>query len=154
MADESNPPNPTESYPFFTFSNPDQLGPCFGFFAPPLTLPPPPPCVEVPLFEEEAPIKSHADPIVLGDGHQRITLLKGRVSTSDVFKVSNSDLVPGKYEGGLKLWEGSIDLVKTLHSEIEDGRLIVEGKRVLEVSLFSLVILKLFRCLNFFFCRL
>lgn len=133
MTEESNPPNPKESYPFFTFSNPDQHDMSFGFFAP--TLPPPPPCVEIPLFElEEAPIKSHAEPIVVGDGHQRITLLKGRVSTSDVFKVSNSDLVPGKYEGGLKLWEGSIDLVKTLHSEIEEGQLIVEGKRVLELG--------------------
>ncbi|XP_077243213.1 putative methyltransferase family protein isoform X2 [Tasmannia lanceolata] len=64
----------------------------------------------------------------------KLTLLKGRVSTYDVFGVSNSDLVPGKYEGGLKLWEGSLDLVKTLYSEIQDGKLSLEGKRVLELG--------------------
>ncbi|KAI8004905.1 hypothetical protein LOK49_LG08G02260, partial [Camellia lanceoleosa] len=56
----------------------------------------------------------------------------GRVSTQEVFHLSNSDLVPGKYEGGLKLWEGSLDLVKTLQSEIQDGQLLLTGKRVLE----------------------
>lgn len=30
-------------------------------------------------------------------------LLQGRVNTSDVFGVTNSDLVPGKYEGEEKL---------------------------------------------------
>ncbi|KAI8007267.1 hypothetical protein LOK49_LG07G01146 [Camellia lanceoleosa] len=62
------------------------------------------------------------------------TLLKGRVSTQEVFHLSNSDLVPGKYEGGLKLWEGSLDLVKTLQSEIQDGQLLFTGKRVLELG--------------------
>ncbi|VAI31811.1 unnamed protein product [Triticum turgidum subsp. durum] len=59
---------------------------------------------------------------------------KGRVNTSDVFGVKNSDLVPGKYEGGLKLWEGSLDLVKTLNSDIKDDRLLMEGKHVLELG--------------------
>lgn len=36
--------------------------------------------------------------------------------------------------GGLKLWEGSLDLVKKLHSEIEEGVLMLSGKRVLEVG--------------------
>lgn len=63
-----------------------------------------------------------------------LTLQKGRVSTSNVFGVSNSDLVPGKYEGGLKLWEGSLDLVKTLHSEVQDGQFSFAGKRVLELG--------------------
>lgn len=30
-------------------------------------------------------------------------LLQGRVNTSDVFGVTNSDLVPGKYEGEEKI---------------------------------------------------
>lgn len=36
--------------------------------------------------------------------------------------------------GGLKLWEGSLDLVKTLRSEIEANQLSMAGKRVLEVG--------------------
>ncbi|CAL5416799.1 unnamed protein product [Camellia sinensis] len=60
------------------------------------------------------------------------TLLKGRVSTQEVFHLSNSDLVPGKCEGGLKLGEGSLDFVKTLQSDVQDGRLLLTGKRVLE----------------------
>ena len=35
--------------------------------------------------------------------------------------------------GGLKLWEGSLDLVKALNSDIKEGRLLLESKRVLEV---------------------
>lgn len=38
--------------------------------------------------------------------------------------------------GGLKLWEGSLDLVKTVYSEVEKGRLVLKGKRVLEVGCF------------------
>ncbi|KAL8548694.1 hypothetical protein ACS0TY_007822 [Phlomoides rotata] len=34
--------------------------------------------------------------------------LKGRVSTEEVFALTNS-VVPGKYKGGLKLWEGSLE---------------------------------------------
>nr|GMD75986.1 histidine protein methyltransferase 1 homolog [Ipomoea batatas] len=48
--------------------------------------------------------------------------------------MSNSDLVPGKYEGGLKLWEGSLDLIKTLNSEMKEKKLSFTGKRVLEVG--------------------
>ncbi|XP_028550460.1 histidine protein methyltransferase 1 homolog isoform X3 [Dendrobium catenatum] len=135
MTEENRLSNPKKSYPFFAISNTDQLGPSFGFFGAPQKPPPPlPSCVEVSLFEPEYAIKSHTESIVVCDGDRKVTLLKGRVSTSDVFGVSNSDLVPGKYEGGLKLWEGSIDLVRTLHAEIEEGRLTVEGKRVLETS--------------------
>lgn len=36
--------------------------------------------------------------------------------------------------GGLKLWEGSLDLVKSLKSELQDERLSLNGKRVLEVG--------------------
>ncbi|KAL3507246.1 hypothetical protein ACH5RR_032628, partial [Cinchona calisaya] len=66
---------------------------------------------------------------------------QGRVNTKEVFAFSNLDLVPGNMKivtvlicvaGGLKLWEGSLDLVKTLRSEMEDGKLSFSGKRVLE----------------------
>jgi len=40
--------------------------------------------------------------------------------------------------GGLKLWEGSIDLVKALEKESQTGNLSFSGKRVLEVGSFAL----------------
>ena len=42
-----------------------------------------------------------------------------------------SDLVPGVYEGGLKTWECSLDLVEHLHDL--QSSLSFAGKRVLEV---------------------
>lgn len=43
-----------------------------------------------------------------------------------------SDLVPGVYEGGLKTWECSLDLVDCL--EGIEGAADIRGKRALEVS--------------------
>ncbi|KAJ3812901.1 hypothetical protein F5876DRAFT_87429 [Lentinula aff. lateritia] len=43
-----------------------------------------------------------------------------------------SDLVPGVYEGGMKTWECSLDLVDYLNASLKDGDL--EGKRVLELG--------------------
>jgi hypothetical protein len=40
-----------------------------------------------------------------------------------------SDIVPGIYEGGLKTWECSLDLIQHLHSQN------IRGQRVFEVSL-------------------
>ncbi|KAL9232729.1 hypothetical protein vseg_007804 [Gypsophila vaccaria] len=100
-----------------------------GFFATPET-PKPPPSVEVLSSEVSTSVKYTVEQIDLGF----VTLFKGRVSTQEVFSLSNSDLVPGKYEGGLKLWEGSLDLVKALQSEIQKGDLSLEGKRVLELG--------------------
>lgn len=37
--------------------------------------------------------------------------------------------------GGLKLWEGALDLVKALCAEVENGHLSFAGKRVLEVGI-------------------
>ncbi|CAM6048344.1 unnamed protein product [Sphagnum compactum] len=61
-------------------------------------------------------------------------LAKGRVISTNLFEIANTDLVPGKYEGGLKLWECTIDLVETLNGEIKDGQLSFEGKHVLELG--------------------
>ncbi|OWM84229.1 histidine protein methyltransferase 1 homolog [Punica granatum] len=103
----------------------------FGFSESPQTpLPPPPPCVEVHSYEVSTTAKYAIEPVNFGE----LTLLKGRVSTQEVFALSNFDLVPGKYEGGLKIWEGSIDLVKALQSEIKNGHLSFAGKRVLELG--------------------
>uniref|UniRef100_A0A0E0B1Y7 protein-histidine N-methyltransferase n=1 Tax=Oryza glumipatula TaxID=40148 RepID=A0A0E0B1Y7_9ORYZ len=123
------------SSPLFSFSNSNAsfaFGFGFGFGAssgpPP---PPPPPAVEVLLSEESPVAAGELEPVVIDDS---LSIYKGRASTSDVFGVKNSDLVPGKYEGGLKLWEGSLDLVKTLNSDIKEDRLLLEGKRVLELG--------------------
>lgn len=95
----------------------------------PLLLPPPA-CVQVLPSEVSSSVKYTLEPVELCE----LTLLKGRVSTQEVFQLSNSDLVPGKYEGGLKLWEGSLDLIKSLRLELQDGRLSLTGKRVLELG--------------------
>ncbi|XP_047176813.1 histidine protein methyltransferase 1 homolog [Vigna umbellata] len=91
---------------------------------------PPPPCVEVLASEVPSYAINNWDLVNLDE----VTLLKGRVSTQQVFGLSNSDLVPGKYEGGLKLWEGSLDLIKALRSDIRTGLTSFGGKRVLEVG--------------------
>lgn len=121
-----------QSETFRLFSSSDrkpQLGLSF-LDTPEKPLPPPPPCLEIFPSDASLSVKHTVEPVNL-DG---LTLLKGRVSTQEVFALSNSDLVPGKYEGGLKLWEGSLDLVRTLYSEVEDGRLTFIGKRVLELG--------------------
>jgi protein-histidine N-methyltransferase len=50
---------------------------------------------------------------------------------------ADTDLIPGTYEGGLKTWEGGMDLVEVLeeqHKKIAGGiGTWVKGKRVLEV---------------------
>ncbi|GLT60992.1 hypothetical protein SLA2020_337290 [Shorea laevis] len=93
-------------------------------------LPPPPPSIEVFSSEVSSSVKFTVDPVNL-DG---LTLMKGRVSTKEVFGLPNSDLVPGVYEGGLKLWEGSLDLVKALRTKVQNGQLSFTGKRVLELG--------------------
>ncbi|KAK4388014.1 Histidine protein methyltransferase 1 [Sesamum angolense] len=101
-----------------------------GFLDAESSLPPPPPCLEVLASEVSPSAKYTVEPVNIGG----LTLFKGRVSTQEVFTLANSDLVPGKYEGGLKLWEGSLDLITALSSEIQDGRLSFPGKRVLELG--------------------
>eukprot|EP00249_Psilotum_nudum_P016423 c25817_g1_i5 orf=290-1420(-) len=92
---------------------------------------PPVPTIEI--FPSDV-VKSKpfaAEPINLEGG---LTLLKGRVNVADVFGTGTADLIPGKYEGGLKLWECAIDLLNTLRQEIQDGHLSFRGKRVLELG--------------------
>ncbi|KAF7061454.1 hypothetical protein CFC21_068148 [Triticum aestivum] len=129
--EETEAKKPTPASPLFSFSNPSaSFG--FGFGAAPgPPPPPPPPAVEVLLSEESPVAAGNLEPVVVDDS---LSIYKGRVNTSDVLGVKNSDLVPGKYEGGLKLWEGSLDLVKTLNSDIKDDRLLMEGKHVLELG--------------------
>ncbi|KAK3288924.1 hypothetical protein CYMTET_3619 [Cymbomonas tetramitiformis] len=53
---------------------------------------------------------------------------------TDVESINVSDLVPGKYEGGLKLWECAIDLIKFLSSKIDTGSLSIKDCKVLELG--------------------
>jgi protein-histidine N-methyltransferase len=60
----------------------------------------------------------------------------GRASSDNAlqFLETPSDLIPGVYEGGLKTWECSLDLVSYLHSLREVDHGFGRGKRILEVS--------------------
>ncbi|XP_054820874.1 LOW QUALITY PROTEIN: uncharacterized protein LOC129319820 [Prosopis cineraria] len=120
-----------ETFRLFSSTDGDSTSSGFGFFdarqAPSI---PPPPCIEV-LCSEASPSVEYSAESVSLDG---LTLLKGRVNTQEVFGLSNSDLVPGKYEGGLKVWEGSLDLIKALNSDIRSGHISFSKKRVLEVG--------------------
>ncbi|CAN1228361.1 Histidine protein methyltransferase 1 homolog [Linum grandiflorum] len=93
-----------------------------------------PPSVEVLASEKtkvSSTVKCPMEQLEIDDG---LTLLKGRVRTQEIMGLPNSDLVPGVYEGGLKLWEGSLDLVKALRSEIRKGELSFSRKKVLELG--------------------
>ncbi|KAF4357077.1 hypothetical protein G4B88_004487 [Cannabis sativa] len=128
MAENEN--RTSETFRLFS-SSASNVSSGFGFFdTPESPVPPPPPSVEVLSSEASSSVKFNVEPVNF-DG---LTLLKGRVSTREVFALSNSDLVPGKYEGGLKLWEGSLDLVKALRSEVGNEHLTLTGKRVLELG--------------------
>lgn len=47
---------------------------------------------------------------------------------------TTSDLIPGIYEGGLKTWECSLDLVASLHELVKKDEDWVTGKAIVEVS--------------------
>ncbi|XP_051118414.1 uncharacterized protein LOC127242768 [Andrographis paniculata] len=111
----------------------EKPGSGLGFLGfPEPSLPPPPPCLEVLPSEVSPNIRNNNTVETVDVGG--LTLLKGRASTQEVFSLANSDLVPGKYEGGLKLWEGSLDLITSLKSELQHGKLSFDGKRVLELG--------------------
>ena len=54
--------------------------------------------------------------------------------TDDEFLDAPSDLVPGVYEGGLKTWECSLDLVNYLDEIKDTEQRRLNGKRILEVG--------------------
>mmetsp|Transcript_29020 Transcript_29020/g.64017 ORF Transcript_29020/g.64017 Transcript_29020/m.64017 type:complete len:307 (-) Transcript_29020:2360-3280(-) len=81
--------------------------------------------------------------------NDEVSLLKGRVSADSIVelleepKAAESDLIPGVYEGGFKLWEGSVDLCKFLLNKYQlkgstfkgtDVENELQGKRVLELG--------------------
>ncbi|CAI5464640.1 unnamed protein product, partial [Closterium sp. Yama58-4] len=62
-----------------------------------------------------------------------LTLLKGKASTT-MLVGTTSDLVPGKYEGGFKLWEATVDLIEAVRQDMRDGTLSFRRKHVLELG--------------------
>lgn len=57
---------------------------------------------------------------------------------TDGYVDADTDLIPGTYEGGLKTWEGGLDLVEVLAESSKTAGEIAErirGKRILEVSM-------------------
>ncbi|CAI8591760.1 unnamed protein product [Vicia faba] len=128
---KENPQKPNfETFQLFSSSS----GSGFGFddVSQKVNVIPPPPCVEVLASDSKVPL--FGKPKFESVDFDGVTLFKGRVNTQQVFGLSNSDLVPGKYEGGLKLWEGSLDLIKALRSEIKSELISFGGKRVLEIG--------------------
>ncbi|KAG8481201.1 hypothetical protein CXB51_026021 [Gossypium anomalum] len=91
-------------------------------------LPPPPPSVEVLSSEVSSSVKYTVEPVNL-DG---LTLLKISFLVFAFEFPAHDECIFSV--GGLKLWEGSLDLVKALRSEIQNGCLSFEGKRVLEID--------------------
>jgi hypothetical protein len=68
--------------------------------------------------------------------HDEVSLSRCRPPNTDSLPaavaaaIDKSDLVPGVYEGGFKIWEGCLDLVKFLHEEaipLRDRRVIELG---------------------------
>ncbi|KAL3645297.1 hypothetical protein CASFOL_010477 [Castilleja foliolosa] len=129
LAMESNQSNTKKEEIFRLFDEKPSSGLGFLDF-PDKALPPPPPCLEVLSSEVSQNVRYTVEPVNVSG----LTLLKGRVSTHEVFALADSDLVPGQYEGGLKLWEGSLDLITALSSQMQDRSLSFTGKRVLEVG--------------------
>ena len=55
-------------------------------------------------------------------------------AASDLAAAATSDLIPGVYEGGFKLWEGTRDLLEVLHEMCAAGELALDGAAVLEAG--------------------
>ena len=59
----------------------------------------------------------------------------GKGKGKEEFVDAATDLIPGLYEGGLKTWEGGVDLVEVLSEGLASGSDWLTGKSVLEVYL-------------------
>ncbi|EXB73700.1 hypothetical protein L484_026863 [Morus notabilis] len=98
----------------------------FGFYDSP-AVPPPPPCVEV------LPTEGFEDKLRI-----LLTILRVCTEIGIVFcEIHCGACELGRTyfaQGGLKLWEGSLDLVKALRSEVGNGHLSFTRKRVLELG--------------------
>lgn len=69
-----------------------------------------------------------------GEGHG-----KGKGKGKEEFVDAATDLIPGLYEGGLKTWEGGVDLVEVLSEGLAKGSSWLKEKSVLEVCHFKII---------------
>ena len=85
------------------------------------------------ISESDVDHEIEGEPVM--DDRETSSTTGARSSSSTLsFLDTPSDLLPGLYEGGLKTWECSIDLVYCLDSLKNSGRRVdVSGTRVLEV---------------------
>ncbi|KXZ43892.1 hypothetical protein GPECTOR_78g80 [Gonium pectorale] len=99
------------------------------------------------VYQATPGIAFYTEEVAVADGVQ---LVKGIISSDEAAsllsdaRVASSDLVPGKYEGGFKLWECSLDLCKLLLRQyrVEPQQLLgaqdlgceLQGKKVLELG--------------------
>jgi protein-histidine N-methyltransferase len=60
---------------------------------------------------------------------------KEKANPGEEYVVAKSDLIPGLYEGGLKTWEGGVDLVEVLSEGAAKVPSLLRSKRILEVRL-------------------
>ncbi|OCF34694.1 hypothetical protein I317_03769 [Kwoniella heveanensis CBS 569] len=76
---------------------------------------------------------ANSDPDPTGN---RQTEQAGNAAEGDEYVDAQTDLIPGLYEGGLKSWEGGVDLVEVLNGVGVEGGVgeWVRGGRVLEVG--------------------
>lgn len=59
---------------------------------------------------------------------------KAKEDDEEEYVDAKSDLIPGLYEGGLKTWEGGVDLVEVLSEGMAQRNDLLRNKRILEVS--------------------
>ncbi|GLC39112.1 hypothetical protein PLESTB_000006200 [Pleodorina starrii] len=99
------------------------------------------------VFRPQPGIAFYTEEVPIAEG---LSLVKGIISSDEAAtilsdqRVASSDLVPGKYEGGFKLWECTFDLCKELISryKVAPERVLtdpdmgseLQGKRVLELG--------------------
>ncbi|KAM7257900.1 hypothetical protein ACFE04_013641 [Oxalis oulophora] len=90
----------------------------------------PSPAVEIIPSKTAHPYKYAGENVDL----QGLNLFKGRVSVADIIGFTGSEMISSKFDGTLKFWDSSIDLVNVLKHEIRDGQLSFRGKSVLELG--------------------
>ncbi|KAG2452383.1 hypothetical protein HYH02_002629 [Chlamydomonas schloesseri] len=100
------------------------------------------------IYRPEPGVPFFTEPVEVAEG---LSLIKGTISSDEAAailkdsRVASSDLVPGKYEGGFKLWECAADLCKAVMAryglaaaelagaaELQHSQL--QGKKVLELG--------------------
>ncbi|WWC59857.1 uncharacterized protein I303_102419 [Kwoniella dejecticola CBS 10117] len=108
----------------------------------PITLPPPSkPLLRRDLFDARFQLYNRPDPtsfhINNGTGDRSTEPGQGQdTDDGEEYVDAQTDLIPGLYEGGLKSWEGGVDLVEVISSVGDDEAVAswASGARILEVG--------------------